>query len=65
MNINSAYLYVNPFSHKTGHKIDNSEHQHTNKGLIIFDYSGGKLCGIEITEAEKHIDLDTLGIQNT
>lgn len=61
-NINSAYLYLPPFSHKNRPKIDSTESVQGKLGLINFDYSNGKLCGIEILDGKENLDLKTLGL---
>lgn len=61
-NNNSLYCYIPPFNHKTKHPITSSNQIETKSGVIVFDYSNDKLCGIEIVEADKHVDMKGLGI---
>lgn len=56
----SCYIFVPPFSHRTNHKVDKNQQIESKFGIIAMDFSGGQLCGIEITEASKMMDISAL-----
>lgn len=54
---NSVYIYVPPNMTKTPIKPDKHELIQGNFGYIYLDYSGGKIIGVEILDADKYFEL--------
>lgn len=50
-NVDSGYIYIQPFSHKNPPRITSNKQI----GDVIFDYVGDKICGIEILEFSEKV----------
>lgn len=54
---NSVYIYIPPNMTKTPIKPDKHELVQGEFGHVYLDYSGGKIIGVEILDADKYFEL--------
>lgn len=63
-NIGSAYFYIPPNTAKNPIKVEYSQHIESFDNTYLVDFDKNEhIIGFEIIEANKHIDLQGLGIQ--
>jgi uncharacterized protein YuzE len=56
-NSDFGYIYMGNFSHKNPPKVSKSESIETANGIFVFDYSGDKICGIEILNFSEKVHV--------